>query len=118
MAKPEGQKTFPSRPDSLQKDCYSKAFALAGLIDEERPLEKSEIKELLKGCSPIKRPKVGSLVHLFNGEKEHIAVVSSLNPTTVSDRAGLGGETREDLSLLDVMLEYGGLDIAVNYLQP
>lgn len=103
---------------NVGKDCYSRAFYLGGFLDEERPLQPSEIRRFLSQCSRTNEPTIGSFVHLFNGEKEHIALITGVNPITVSDRAGLGGETREGIPLTDVMFEYGGLDIAVNFFKP
>ena len=102
----------------VEKDCYSRAFHLAGLLDEERPLQTDEIRELVKSCTTVTAPEVGGFVHVYNGETGHIGYVTGLNPITVSDRAGIGGETREGIRLTDVLFEYGGLDIPTVYLRP
>jgi len=105
-------------PALTGKDCYSRAFHLAGLLDEERPLQTHEIGKLLKACTTVTAPAVGGFVHVYNGETGHIVYITGLNPITVSDRAGIGGETREGMLLTDVLFEYGGLDIPTVYLQP
>jgi len=104
--------------DSSQLDCYSRAFYLAGLLAEERPLDDSEIRQLKNRCLPTPHAQPGNLVHLYNGSVSHIAVITALNPILVSDRHRLGGESRDGLLLTDLLLEYGGLDIEMTFLKP
>ena len=104
--------------DTTQLDCYSRAFFLAGLLAEERTLEPSEIRQLKRSCLPTTNAQPGNLVHLFNGSVSHIAVVTALDPILVSDRRGLGGESRDGLPLTDLLFEYGGLDIEMTFLKP
>ncbi len=104
-------------PEKLGKDCYSRAFFLTGKIERERPLQRSEIVQLLKDCHSVSQPEVGCLVWVIGYNKEHVAVVEKLQPITVTDRNGLRGEVRENMLLTDVLFEFGGLDISIIYLQ-
>jgi hypothetical protein len=117
MTVAERQETHNFPSGELERDCYSRAFFLAGKIPKERPLQKREIVQFLKSCEPINRPVIGSFVWIIGNDKEHIAVVEALQPVTVTDRNGKGGEVRKNLRLTDVLFEFGGLDTPMIYLQ-
>ncbi len=104
-------------PDKLGKDCYSRAFFLTGKITRERPLQSREIIQLLKDCDPVSQPEVGNLVWIICHDKQHLAVIDGLQPITVADRKGIGGEVRESLPLTEVLFEFGGLDTPAIYLR-
>ena len=118
MIATERHESAITTPTVTGKNCYSHAFCLSGMLSEERPLSPSEARQLLNRCTETNRPEIGGFVHLFNGEKEHIAYITGLNPITVSDRAGIGGEVREGIPLTDILFEYGGLDIGITYMRP
>jgi hypothetical protein len=102
----------------LDKDCYSRALFLVGKIEKERPLGSREIIQLLNEFEPTNSPEVGSLVWIVGKYKEHMAVVETTQPITVTDRNGLRGEIRKNIPLTDLLFDYGGLDTPMFYLQP
>ena len=104
--------------DSNILDCHSRAFFLSGIIDKEEPLSENEIIEIIKNCSIHHKPEINSLLFLFNGKINHIAIVTGINPVKVSDQNGENGETRDNMSLTDLLFDFGGLDIPFVYLKP
>ena len=110
--------TTAQTSDARNSDCYGTAFFLVGKIRKEKILKYAEIEKILDECPEVGKPEVGSLVLLWNGEEGHLSVVSCLDPLLVTGREGIGGVFRENIPLYEVLLEYGGLDISVQYLQP
>ncbi len=97
-------------------DCYGTAFYLAEISDQDNVLSAKSIQNYLKQCVEITSPIPGCFVHIWNGFVSHIAVVEKVNPIRVIYRNGIDGEVKTDTSLIEMLFDYGGVDIGMSYL--
>jgi len=112
----------PDHPEAVVLDCWSRAFYLAGITKAEVPLTATEAKDILTACTPVTSITFNTLICLNAGSAsmpaEHIAVVTDPAGPTLADRSGPEGEVRDNLSLIDLMWERGGLDTPLLFFQP
>ncbi len=104
-----------ARNSSGNVNCYGTALFLTGLIDEDVYTEPYKILDNYE-LTEIKKPEVGCLA-LFP-DYGHMAVVTQTDPILFMDRAGEIGPFRENVSLLQILLDYGSLDSNIIYLGP